>query len=405
MGNRSMNLTSQTLSNQVSNNMNNPPKILAIMEDYMGHRTYSNLLRSGFRQIHSCEVDFNWYNEGRGLDTKIIRRLLSFSLPNRWIRQQNLDFRYSRIKIANANIARQLTRKKLELANYSGLYFHTYNLAFLSLDLLKKFPSVVSLDMTSYQAAKESTNPNYLWTHQPNFFLGKKVFSAATGIVTRSEWARQSVIQDYQINPDKVKVIYPGVDLEKLSSFQESNSTLKKPEKHQRFNILFVGNDFERKGGNDVLDVFLNRFSDVAELNIVSNAPLDFDYPYVHIHRNVQAYTPQWLNLYHQADVFVMPTHFEGFGWVFIEAMAAGLPVIATKINAIPEMVSSGETGFLIQPGNRSALADYIQQLIDNPTLRKNMGIAGRKVIEKKFNVQLHCQALEKLFLEVTAHS
>ena len=50
-----------------------------------------------------------------------------------------------------------------------------------------------------------------------------------------------------------------------------------------------------------------------------------------------------------------MPTYFEGFGWVFIEAMAAGLPVIATRINAISEMVKHGETGFLIQPGEIAA--------------------------------------------------
>ena len=375
-----------------------PPKILSVMEKHMGHGTYGNLLREGFRQSTSTQVDFYWYHEERQLDTKILRRILSFSFPNQWIQRQNLDCRRFRAQIAYAYMARRLAIKKLKQLNYLALHLHTYILGFLSLDLMQKLPTVVSLDMTSYQAAQEKTDPNFRWTYYPNIFLGKQVFDAAAGIVTRSEWARSSVIGDYDIHPAKVKVIYPGVDITRLTPPDPST---KQPQK--RFKILFVGTDFERKGGYDVLEVFLQSFSEEAELHLVTNAPIQCQHPHVYIHRNVQAYTSKWVELYHQADVFVMPTYFEGFGWVFLEAMAAGLPAIATRINAIPEMVTHGETGFLIQPGDRRELANKIRALMENPSLSREMGAKGRKVIEQSFNAQTHCQTLERLFRKITA--
>ena len=377
--------------------MDRPPKILSLMEDYMGHRTYSHLLREGFSQSAAVSVDFYWYNQERQLDTRILRRLLSFSFPHPWVHKQNLDFRWFRGQIANANIARRLTVKKLSQTQYSALHFHTYVLAFLSLDLMQRLPTVVSLDMTSWQSSLEKADPQFRWTYRPNVFLGKQVFNAAARIVTRSEWARQSVIQDYGIDPEKVKVVHPGVDTTKLTPADP----LSKPK--QRFNILFVGGDFERKGGLDVLDVFLQSFSEQADLHLVTKAVVPCQHPHVHIHPDVKAYSPEWLELYRQADVFVMPTHFEGFGWVFIEAMAAGLPVIATRINAIPEMVSHGKTGFLIQPGDRLDLANRIRTLMENPTLGREMGMNGRKVVEQTFNATTHCQTLTSVFKDALA--
>ncbi|MDJ0689964.1 MAG: glycosyltransferase family 4 protein [Xenococcaceae cyanobacterium MO_188.B32] len=378
--------------------MDTSPKILSLMEEHMGHGTYGNLLREGFAELNSTTVDFYWYPEERKFDTKFLRWLLSLSFPNSWIQKQNLDFRRLRAQLSYAYMARKLAIKKLKQYPYSALHFHTYILAFLSLDLMAKLPTVVSLDMTTYQAAFEQTEPNFMWTYAPNILLGKKVFQAAKGIVTRSEWGRQSVIRDYKIEPEKVKVIYPGVDITKLTPTEKSE------EEQKPFNMLFIGTDFKRKGGDDVVAVFLDRFSDRAELNLVTNAPITYRHSRIHIHRNVKAYSSEWLKLYHQADVFIMPTYFEGFGWVFLEAMAAGLPVIATDINAIPEMVTHGETGFLIQPGDRSNLATHLQYLIDNPSLAREMGAKGRKKVEKYFNARLHCQTLANMFDKIIAH-
>lgn len=376
---------------------NDLPKVLSLMEKHMGHGTYGELLRKGFQEVTTTAVDFYWYHEQRQLDTKIIRRLLTPYFPNEWIRKQNLDLRRFRAQISFAYMARKLALKLLTKKHYSALHLHTYILGFLSLDLMQKIPTVVSLDMTSYQAAQEKTDAQFMWTYAPNFWMGKKVFKAAKKIVTRSQWGRQSVINDYNIEPDKVKVVYPGVDVNKLTPPDLATKERSKP-----FKILFIGNDFERKGGYDVLEVFLASFAETAELHLMTNTEIESPHQNVVIHKGISPYSREWLELYRQAHVFVMPTIFEGFGWVFIEAMSAGLPVIATNINAIPEMVKEGETGFLIQPGDRADLAAKLRILQENPALCRQMGEKGRKIVEQTFNVQTHCQTLENIFQEIT---
>jgi glycosyltransferase involved in cell wall biosynthesis len=97
-----------------------------------------------------------------------------------------------------------------------------------------------------------------------------------------------------------------------------------------------------------------------------------------------------------------MPTYADAFATVFLEAMAAGLPVIASQLPQIYEVVSDGETGFLVPSGDRHALACKIRHLIENPTLGREMGAKGRRVAEQKFNAQTNFQTLESIFKEIS---
>ncbi|MGI0483917.1 glycosyltransferase family 4 protein [Pantanalinema rosaneae CENA516] len=375
--------------------MPNNPRVLSIIEEYLGHKTYGKLMRAYFSQVDACQVDFYWYNEDRELLTRIINRLLSYNLANQWVQQQNIDLHVFRVQLGFAYMARRLAIRKLKQANYSVLHFHTQPLAYLALDLMRSIPTIVSIDRTIAQASKENTAPHWQWTYAPNIFLDRQVFQQAAGIVCFSEASRRSVINDFQIDDRKAQVIYPGVNLQQITMPDRSTPA------QQRCKILFVGGDFERKGGHDLLAVFLEQFADVAELHLVTQADIRCDHPHVQIHRQINAYTPEWLALYHQADIFAMPTYSEPFGWVFIEAMAAGLPIVATDLNAIPEMVTPGETGFLVQPGDRLALARSLQTLIDQPDLRRSMGMKARQVAERKFDANRNFQALETLFHDV----
>lgn len=376
--------------------MANVPKVLSIIEEYLGHKTYGHLMRTHFAQDSASDVDFCWYNEDREIHTRILNRLLSYIPTNSWLRDQNLTAHLLRIQLGFAYMSRRLALRKLQQSSYSVLHFHTQPLAYLSLDLMERWPTVVSLDRTIMQVAEEKTHPQLHWTYRPHYEIEKQVFQKAAAIVSFSESARQSVLQDYGIDPRKVRVIYPGVNLAQIPLPENPKESAQKP-----YNILFVGGDFDRKGGYDLLTVFLEEFADEAELHLVTGASIQCDHPNVHVHHQIEAYTPEWLKLYHQADVFVMPTYSEPFGWVFIEAMAAGLPIIATAINAIPEMVRHEETGFLIQPGDRSALAEHLRTLMNSPQLSANMGHKACQIAEQKFNAHKNFQALESLFREI----
>jgi glycosyltransferase involved in cell wall biosynthesis len=89
---------------------------------------------------------------------------------------------------------------------------------------------------------------------------------------------------------------------------------------------------------------------------------------------------------YATAEIAAVPSLFEGFGFPAAEAMACELPVITTKAGALPELVSDGDNGILIEPGDVPALAAAIKLLLEDKELRRKMGLAGREIAERKFN-------------------
>lgn len=97
-------------------------------------------------------------------------------------------------------------------------------------------------------------------------------------------------------------------------------------------------------------------------------------------------------------DIFIHPSRWEGFGLVFLEAMAANLPIIATNVSAIPEIVEQEKTGLLVPKDDHQALANAICKLLSNPTLAKKMGEKGRKKLEKYFTVDVMAQKTANLY-------
>ncbi|MEP0763639.1 MAG: glycosyltransferase family 4 protein, partial [Chloroflexota bacterium] len=87
-------------------------------------------------------------------------------------------------------------------------------------------------------------------------------------------------------------------------------------------------------------------------------------------------------------DVFLAPSLWEGFGLVFLEAMAHRLPVISTTVSAIPETVVDGETGWLVPPRDADALAGALRAALTDPVARRARGANGRARLEAEFTVE-----------------
>lgn len=85
------------------------------------------------------------------------------------------------------------------------------------------------------------------------------------------------------------------------------------------------------------------------------------------------------------SDLFVLPSLWEGLGLVFLEAMAVGLPIVATNISAIPEVVDDGRSGWLVPPGAPAVLADAIETALADPAERARRGEAGRAILAERF--------------------
>lgn len=99
-----------------------------------------------------------------------------------------------------------------------------------------------------------------------------------------------------------------------------------------------------------------------------------------------------------QADALVLPSFAEGVPVVLMEAMAAGLPVIATRIAGIPELVEDGISGILVPPGDAATLANAILTMLEHPEKMQAMGTAGRAKVTKDFNIQTEAAWLGSLF-------
>lgn len=97
---------------------------------------------------------------------------------------------------------------------------------------------------------------------------------------------------------------------------------------------------------------------------------------------------------YKSSALFAMPSHNEGFGLVYAEAMAHGLPCIGSDRDAAREVIAHGGTGLCVPAGNSTALADAIYTLLRSPELRGRMGGAGRQRFLGNFTAEKHCESL-----------
>jgi glycosyltransferase involved in cell wall biosynthesis len=106
----------------------------------------------------------------------------------------------------------------------------------------------------------------------------------------------------------------------------------------------------------------------------------------------------QVLQYLHEAHIYVHPPRYEGFGNAVLEAMAVGLPIVATKVGGIPDFVESGVNGILIPPEDPIALAEALAKMLRDPELRFKMGRESRRIAVSSFNFSELFDAFELIY-------
>jgi glycosyltransferase involved in cell wall biosynthesis len=252
--------------------------------------------------------------------------------------------------------------------------------------LMDRIPTVVSMDATPLNF--DSIGAPY--NHRPSVLrpveafknaLNRRTFNHATRLITWHEWGRRSLIADYGMKSSKVEVIPPGIDLERWNF---PRSTVPRT---GLVHLLFVGGDFRRKGGETLLAAFRRDLMRHCHLDIVTREEVSIEgLTNVSVHHGMAANTPELMALYARADIFVFPTLADTLPLAIMEAMASGLPVVTTNVGALTEEVEDGVTGVLVPAGDATSLGEATMRLVQSAELRQDMGAAGRRTADRRFN-------------------
>jgi len=104
---------------------------------------------------------------------------------------------------------------------------------------------------------------------------------------------------------------------------------------------------------------------------------------------------------YQACEIFALPSRGEGFGLVYLEAMACGKPVIGGAHGGAPEVIDDGKTGYLVQHGDTGQLATSLEALLANPELGREMGARGRERVEREFRFNVFAKSLKKILRDL----
>jgi len=220
-------------------------------------------------------------------------------------------------------------------------------------------------------------------------------FQNARALFPWSQWAADSMIRDYGADPQKVHIIPPGIDLKKWKYISRDNAG-------NITHIFFVGGGFKRKGGDLLLRWAERTKARNWMLHMVTRDAVQPPCECVRIYNGMSPNDPELMELYRQADIFILPTLGDCYSLASMEAMATGLPVIVSAVGGIPDIIHEGETGFLVPPGDEEALAHRLEFLIANPELRKEMGDAARRDAEERYDAEKNVRmVVERMMREI----
>jgi glycosyltransferase involved in cell wall biosynthesis len=325
---------------------------------------------------------------------RLVRRALCARLwPDR-LGARNLDLARYRQELNSGLLARRRLLAR-GLQHFDVLHFHRQATAYAALDLMRRVPSIVAMDCTQTCVLQDAASALERWSFGFNVRRDGEIFRRAAAILSTSHWAERDLRRMYPDCRTPIQVMPNPVALD---LFDASWPDERRARSRARPQCLFMGGDFPRKGGYDLLAAWeAGGFAARADLTLVTEwrvGPLPAG---VRQLRGIQGQSSAWIRTWREADLFVMPTRSEAFGLVYQEAAAAGLPAIGSHLNAVPEIISDGETGLLVAPRDPAGLARALDTLIGSAELRDRLGRNGRRKIERDAHPDDHRRKLVAL--------
>ncbi|MCM8830258.1 MAG: glycosyltransferase family 4 protein, partial [Candidatus Omnitrophica bacterium] len=239
---------------------------------------------------------------------------------------------------------------------------------------------------------------NYLMVLLERIILKKHKF---TKIIAISELVKRNILQHYHINEKDIEVIYNGVDLER---FNPRNKKIYRTEirrfysiPEEEFVVILVGSGFERKGVKFLLSAVEMIPKSLTVLIVGKDKKNKFVY-FTKKQRVIFCGPTKEIHKYYAAsDLFVLPTIYEPFGNVHLEALASGLPVITTKQSGAAEIIKDGIHGFVVDaPEDVVDLAQKITYLMDK---EENQKISlNARILAENFSIERHIDKMVQFY-------
>jgi glycosyltransferase involved in cell wall biosynthesis len=221
-----------------------------------------------------------------------------------------------------------------------------------------------------------------------------EVYRRARVIAAFSEHAARSLVEDYAVEPERVRVVGAGANVyPDVAPRCDDGKT-----------IVFLGKDFRRKGGTVLLEAFARVRRRVPRARLLVAGPPQPPPLPERVFYLGEVPFPELPALLAQTSLVALPTLREPFGLALLDAMACGVPVVATRVEAVPEIVEHGATGLLVPPADPDALADALVALLSDPAGARAMGQRGRARVAERFLWRHAAGRLERALAEAGAH-
>ncbi|MEM2806769.1 MAG: glycosyltransferase family 4 protein [Candidatus Bathyarchaeia archaeon] len=229
-------------------------------------------------------------------------------------------------------------------------------------------------------------------------FFEYRLLKRSDEIIAVSKYTKKELLENYDLNANKINVIYNGVNVDKFKPSSNKDKIKKELGLNDDKIILYVGRLYCRKGLPTLLraaPLILRKFKDVKFVISGKGFGSEEDRfrafaDRLKVGKNITfiGYFPdeKLPKLYQAADIFVLPSVYENLPFALLEAMATALPVITTNVGGIPEVIQDGKNGLLFNPFDFRGLADKVSYLLENPAFASEIGFSSRKTVEEKFD-------------------
>ncbi|MBU1151475.1 glycosyltransferase family 4 protein [Patescibacteria group bacterium] len=275
----------------------------------------------------------------------------------------------------------------------------------------------------AYLAAKHTHTPMIITEHDPfalpllKNLIKKYLIKPLQKIITVSKNNANLLRKLYPAHSQKIEVIHNGIDTnwwqsQLLRFTEEDRKEIKTQLFHAKENTLIVttiAELHERKGLKyliqaipSVVEKYPNtKFVIIGEGKERANLEKLVSKLKMEAHVSLIGRQSEIPKLLKASNIFVLPSLREAFGLVNAEAMISPLPVVASDVGGISEIVKNGETGILVEPKDSKGLTRGINQLIASPKLREKMAIAGFERVQKHFSADAMAKEYEKVYEEI----